>query len=242
MPENGLRPIDDTQPDDLFVCAYPRSGITWFQNIVAGVVFGVDPEYAHDSLIQDLVPAVNYKQFYKRYGPVAFFKSHFLPQTQYRRVVYLLRDGRDVMVSYYHYLTAMHGKQDFLRLVQGHGLSPCHWHEHVEQWLANPHGADILVIRYEQLQAATARELRRLCDFARLERSDAHLEHIAAKASFAIAREKERQQGWDNQKWPREHAFIRRGAIGSHKDEMSPEVLAAFLNIAGPTLAKLGYG
>jgi hypothetical protein len=241
MPENGLRPIGDTEPQDIFVCAYPRSGITWFQNLVAGVVFGVDPQFAHDSLIQDLVPAVNYKQFYKRYGPTAFFKSHFLPQEQYRRVVYLLRDGRDVMVSYYHYLTAMHGRQDFLRLVEGHGLSPCQWHEHVEQWSANPHNADMLVIRYEDLRQATVRELRRLCAFAGLDRNDAHLEHVAAKASFAIAQDKEKRQGWDNPKWPREHAFVRRGAIGSHKDEMPPAVLAAFLRKAGPTLERFGY-
>ena len=61
------------------------------------------------------------------------------------------------------------------------------------------------------------------------------------KAAFAIAREKEQRQGWDNANWPREHAFIRRGAIGSYRDEMSGEVLAAFVLKAGPTLARLGY-
>src|SRR5687767_15231360 len=115
MAENGLQPIRETSAADVFICGYPRSGNTWFQNLLAGVVHGVDPEFAHDSLIQDLVPDVHYKRFYKRYGPHAYFKSHALPEPSYRRVVYLLRDGRDVMVSYHHFLTALQGPIDFLR-------------------------------------------------------------------------------------------------------------------------------
>ena len=241
MSENGLCSIHDTALSDIFVCAYPRSGNTWFQNLVAGVVHGVDPEFAHDSLIQDLVPGVNYKRFYKRYGPTAFFKSHELPQEKYRRVVYLLRDGRDAMVSYYHYLTVLNGRIDFLRLVKGKGLTPCFWHEHVQQWAANPFAAEMMVIKYEDLQSSLVRELRRFCDFAGLSRSDAHLEYIAAKASFSKARAKELQMGWDNKLWPREKAFIRRGVVGSYRDEMPPQVLAAFVEKAGPTLARFGY-
>src|SRR5436305_13144121 len=110
MAENGLQPISETAASDIFVCSYPRSGNTWFQNRLAGVVHGVDPEFAHDSITQDLVPDVHYKRFYKRYGDVAYFKSHALPQKDYRRVVYLLRDGRDAMVSYYHFLKVLRGK------------------------------------------------------------------------------------------------------------------------------------
>lgn len=241
MPDSGLRPIADTLPADVFVCSYPRSGVTWFQNLLAGIVFGVDPEFAHDTLIQDLVPDVHYKTHFKRYGPIAYFKSHALPQEKYRRVVYLLRDGRDVMVSYYHFLTALQGKLDFLRLVQGVGLSPCQWHEHVNPWLANPYGAEMMVLRYEELQADPVKELRRFCGFARLTRDDAHLARVVAKASFANAQAKEVRDGWDNTTWPKDQAFVRRGVVGSFRDEMPAEVLRAFMERAGPTLARLGY-
>lgn len=239
--ENGLIPINETAPTDVFIVGFPRSGHTWFQNLVAGVVFGVDPEFAHDSLIQDLVPDVHYKQYFKRYGPIAYFKSHALPTKGYRRVVYLLRDGRDAMVSYWHFLTALNSSVDFLRLVEGEGLAPCQWHEHVERWLANPFQAEILVIRYERLQSAPLDEMQRFCSFAALDRDIAQLEHVVSKASFAKAKQKEQTQGWENPAWPREHAFIRRGKVGSWRDEMPPAVLAAFLNKAGGTLARLGY-
>jgi hypothetical protein len=239
--ENGLIPISDMAPTDVFLVGYPRSGHTWFQNLIAGAVFGVDPEFAHDSLIQDLVPDVHYKRCFKRYGPVAYFKSHLLPQKSYHRVVYVLRDGRDVMVSYWHFLTALRGKIDFLRLIEGEGLTPCHWHEHVERWLANPYQAEMLIVRYEDLMAAPLCELQRFCAFVGVNRNDAHLEHVISKAAFTRAKAKEQTQGWENPAWPREHAFIRRGEVGAWRDEMPADVLAAFLKKAGATLTRLGY-
>jgi hypothetical protein len=241
MAENGLLPIKQSQPADVFVCGFPRSGHTWFQSLLAGAVFGVDPGFAHDSIIQDLVPDVHYKRFYKRYGTTAYFKSHDLPDNRYRRVVYLLRDGRDAMVSYRHFLSALQGQVDFSKLVRGIGVSPCQWHEHVEAWQANPHGAEMITIKYEDLHAAPLAELRRFCTFARIEREDGHLERVIARSAFAVARKKEQEQGWDNLAWPRDRAFIRRGQVGSYRDEMPADVLAAFMERAGPTLAKCGY-
>jgi Sulfotransferase domain len=241
MAENGLRLITEIAPTDIVVCGFPRSGHTWFQNLLAGIVFGVDPEVTHDSLIQDLVPDVHYKRFYKRYPPLTCFKSHALPVPEYRRVVYLLRDGRDAMVSYYHFLRALYGPIDFVRFAQGEGVSPCEWHEHVERWSANPHRADMIIVRYEDLQTATLRELRRFCAFAGLERDNAYLVRIASHAAFTKAKAKERRLGWDNAAWPRDQPFIRRGQIGSWRDEMPPAVLAALLKKAGATLNRFGY-
>src|SRR5438093_1486020 len=92
---SGLVPIGEYEADDIFVVGYPKSGHTWFQNLLVGIVYGMDNRYAPDSLIQDLVPDVHYKKYYRRYMRPMFFKSHMFPTQQYKRVVYLLRDGRD---------------------------------------------------------------------------------------------------------------------------------------------------
>jgi hypothetical protein len=103
----NLRLITDSDADDIFVAGYPRSGNTWMQYLLAGVIFGTDSRLTPDSLIQDLVPDVHYKRFYRRYRTPTFFKTHDLPQPRYRKVIYLVRDGRDAMVSYFHYLNAL---------------------------------------------------------------------------------------------------------------------------------------
>jgi hypothetical protein len=238
----GWQPIAETDPTDVFIVAYPKSGITWFQAMVAGAIYGLDPERAPDGLVQDLVPDVHYKAAYRRYRTPTFFKSHQLPQPEYRRVVYLLRDGRDVMVSFRHHLQALERRPvDFAELVQGSEHFPCKWHEHVEQWAANPFAAETLLIRYEDLQADAARELGRFCAFVNEPREPAELARVAEQCSFPAMQRREQRLGWDNPAWPSDRRFIRRGMVGSHHDEMPPAVLDSFLRESESTLRRFGY-
>jgi hypothetical protein len=250
----GLARRNEIVDDDVFIIGHPKSGHTWFQNLVAGVIYGIDLDYTPYSVVWELVPEHNWPYF-KRYSTPMFFKTHDLPKPKYRRVVYMLRDGRDVMVSYYHYLKVTRKqeekKTDFLKVVQGQqGIYPFKkWHEHVELWLANPYQAQLLVIKYEDLLQNTVEELQRFCEFMKVKRDRAGLAQVAEKASFRKMREKERRHGlekpewqrpdWPN--WPKEKRFMRRGEMGSYKDEMPAEVLEAFLRDAGETLRKFGY-
>jgi hypothetical protein len=213
------------------------------QSLIAGVVYDIDPETAPDALIQQLVPDVHWQQRPRGPNTPLFFKSHHLPRPEYRRVVYLLRDGRDVMVSYYHHLAALNkAEPDFLGMARGDAqLWPCKWHEHVEAWLANPFDAQMLVLRYEHLQTAPVEALTRLCKFADLRCDEACMARVVKSTSFEKMRLKEASQGFANPVWPRDKFFIRRGQVGSYRDEMPADVLAAFLEDARPTLLKCGY-
>jgi len=239
----GLRSITDFDPKDVFVVGYPKSGNTWVQNLIAGAVYGVDLELTPDSLVQELIPDVHSKKVYKRYSSPVFFKSHAGPDPQYRRVIYLLRDGRDVMVSYYHYLRALKRDPiDLLELVQMRkGLFPCQWHEHVQRWLANPHQAEMLIVKYEDLKRNPMQELLRICAFADFTRSASALEHAIRKASFAAMQKREIALGWENARWPKDKLFVRRGEVGSYRDEMPPEVQKVFLREAKVVLQQTGY-
>lgn len=239
----GLVPNTVFAEDDVFIVGYPKSGNTWFQNLVAGVIYGIDPEYAPYSLVSDLIPG-HRKRYYRRYRTPMFFKSHYLPRPEYKRVVYLLRDGRDVMVSCFHHLRAVRGKEiDFLKVVQGEErIFPYEtWHEHIERWFSNPYDAEMLVIKYEDLKKDPVNELQRFCIFVDVEREASFLEKIAQKASFEKMRHKETLYGIDNPNWSKDQHFIRRGQVGSYKSEMAPEILEMFLHEAGDTLKSHGY-
>lgn len=229
--------------EDVFIVGYPKSGNTWFQDIVSGVVFGLLPEFAPPILVQDIVPDVGASTpHYKRYATPMFFKSHAMPTPDYKRVVYLLRDGRDAMVSFHHHIAAMENRKvDFLETVQTGRSLPCKWHEHVEAWLANPFQAKMIVIKYEELKNNTAHELGRFCDFVGLSRSPEFLKMIAEGTDFEKMRDKEIKLGLGDPQWPKDKTFRRRGCVGSYKDEMPPEVLSAFLKDSGDTLRRCGY-
>ena len=240
-----LVPIDQVEPNDVFLVGYPKSGNTWFQNLAAGAVYGVLPEFAPPSFLHlDLVPDVHQKRFYKRYSNPMFFKSHHLPLPEYRRVVYLLRDGRDVMVSYFRALEARQKIFQFEEMVaQDQQLFPCKWHEHVATWMKNPFGAEMLIVKYEDLHADPVRELKRFCRFARIERPDDFLEMVAGSAAFAKLQGREKRLGravTTSERQPNK-PFFRRGIVGSYQDEMPENVRAAFLTEATEALQAAGY-
>jgi len=239
----GFVPISEYSRRDIFIVGYPKSGNTWFQHLVAGVVFGVDPGLGPFALAQELVPDADAVKYYRRYASEMFFKSHALPRPEFRRVVYLLRDGRDVMVSYKHYREVVDKvKYAFPEFVSPHAdVFPCHWPTHVDAWAQNPYRAQVLWIKYEDLLSRPVRELERFCAFVGITRDTAHLRAVAEAASFAKFRAKEAKEGFTDPRFSPPKFFFRRGVTGSYKDEMPPEALEIFLGRAAGTLRRHGY-
>ncbi|HWF19530.1 MAG TPA: sulfotransferase domain-containing protein [Verrucomicrobiae bacterium] len=241
---DGFSAINQRLPEDVFIVAYPKSGVTWFQNLVCGLAYGLDSGMSPPWLVNDLVPDIHITRFYRRYATPMYFKSHCLPRPEYRRVVYLLRDGRDVMVSFKHYEETLKRKTlDFLQFVTcEESLFPCKWHRHVEEWSKNPFKAEMLVIKYEDLLEQPVPQLERFCEFVNLSRKRDEISEIVEEAQFQHLHDKEDKFRCDRlEKWPAGKFFFRRGVVGSHKDEMPPEVLQAFLSDASETLRRHGY-
>jgi hypothetical protein len=234
-------PLDSgLNKDDVLLVAYPKSGITWFRVMAAAAIYGADPEYLPNSLLDWLIPELIDPIYYKRWQTPMLFKTHELPRPNFRRVVYLIRDGRDVAVSYFHFLKAVGEEVTFAKMVEpGYEVYPCTWTKHVESWLANPYGSDMLMIRYEDLKGHPLTELTRFCKFLGISRGDDLLKLIVEKTSFARMRQKELKEGFHT--FPKDQAFVRRGIIGSFKDEMPKEVLETFTGYSRDTLSKLGY-
>ena len=240
-------PISEFSVNDIFVVGYPKSGNTWFQNIMAGLAYGVNPGQTPDQVVQDLVPDVHYKRYYRRYSETMFFKSHFFPRPDYRKVIYIVRDGRDVMVSYFHYLQALKSQKDISinfeqMLLEREGLFQRRfWHEHIEAWLSNPYQAELIVVRYEDMLSNFAEELEKICQFFDIDVSKKRLEELGQQTAFKKMQSKEIKFGVNNPAWPQEKRFVRRGKAGSYKDEMPPALQRAFLEQASDFLLKLDY-
>ncbi|ASC69625.1 Sulfotransferase domain protein [Halomicronema hongdechloris C2206] len=240
-------PISEFFDNDIFIVGYPKSGNTWFQNILAGLIYGVNPEFTPDSVIQDLIPDVHYKRYYRRYRTSMVFKSHSFPRPDYRKVIYIVRDGRDVMVSYFYYLKVLRERQGIdisfeQLLLEKDGLFQKKlWHEHVEAWLKNPYGADLILIKYEDMLHNFVGELENICKFIGFDAPRYRLEEIERQTAFNKMRSKEMKFGMNNPAWPKDKLFARRGKAGSYKDEMPIEIQKYFLQTASDSLSKLNY-
>jgi hypothetical protein len=242
LEDQHMYPVSYSEPQDVFVAGYPKSGNTWMQQLLTGTVYGMDMHHVPDRLSQETVPDLHAKRFYKRFRDECLFKTHRLPHPRYRRVIHLVRDGRDVMASYF----AMNenlGKDITLRemIEEGKGVHPCEWHEHTRQWIENPHDADLIRVRYEDLHTQPLPELRRVCSFLQIERDDSLLNRVIDGCSFDRMQEKEEKYGWENEDWPDDKRFVRRGKIGGYVDEISNDLIEVFENKAQDSLRDLGY-
>ena len=150
--------ISNKRPWDITIVAWPKSGMTWLQNIVASIMYDAVGMNTPLSVVRELIQDVHEKTRYMRHSERMFFKSHGLPRdidTKY--ALYLVRDGRDALLSYYHYLnnTEQPHKWDELVSKYQHGdIWPGKWGDHVNSWrIYSAVGVRIHVafLRYEDL-------------------------------------------------------------------------------------------
>lgn len=228
LPE-GFLPIKQSSDNDIFIAGFPKSGNTWMQNLIVGLLYGVNTSFLPDILTQELVPDVHGKVYYKRFNKIVFFKTHDLPQKHMKRVIHLVRDGRDVMVSYYA-MNKVLRKETTLKemIVDGKNIYPCRWHTHTRKWLDNPYNAEILIVKYEDLLNNPYQELKEILNFSGIERSDEMIHQSINGNSFNEMKRKEKEFGWNNKNWDKKENFIRKGKKGTYKKEMPEELITYF--------------
>lgn len=238
-------PISETQDQDVFIAGFPKSGNTWMQNLISGVLFGISTEFLPDKLTQELVPDMHYKKHYKRFLDFTCFKTHDLPKKKYRRVIYLVRDPRDVMVSYFHFKKHLGLKSNIEEMVLSQDGELNQWKKHVNQWKLNPFNSEIIITRYEDLVNETSGEIKKIGDFLKVERSDEVLKNAVAGNSFKMMQKKEELLGLDNEKndliRKSGGKFFRKGKIGSYKEELSEDLINKISVIAQEEMKYFGY-
>ena len=168
-------------------------------------------------------------------------KTHDLYTPKFKKVIYIVRDGRDVMVSYYQYLTdRRHYQGTFLDFLSERYHWPSSWRAHVESWLSDEIQVKVLLVCYEQLHEHTAPEVKRMARFIDLPCDSNRIEWAIANSSFEHMHQTEKKQGV-GAKALRERRFVRRGVVGDWQHNFHGTHKKVFKNSANPILLQLGY-
>jgi hypothetical protein len=242
MDANGFTPMGEFNKGDVFVCGWPKSGNTWCQRLFSGLMWGLDTSVLTDQLAQFLQPDVQYKKFYYRFRTPMLFKSHLLPQPDYRKVIFLVRDGRDALVSYWKMMKQVDpdlSLEDIFDM--GDELFPCSWERHAESWLQNPYEAEVMTLRYEDLLGDPVGQLSRVGAFLGITRPAEELSGIVRGAGLDNMRVIAHLHGWDNKNSPLNEAFLGQGRSGGYRSEMTAELQERYLDRAGHMLGRMGY-
>lgn len=164
-----------------------------------------------------------------------------------RAALYVVRDPRDVAVSY-----AFHNHSDHAGAVAQLGdpelaLGPTSgqlrqrlagWSGHVRSWLDQRH-IRVHQVRYEDLLEDTVGTLRRAVEFVGLECSEEEIAAAVRNARFDELQRQEREHGF------RERVgtamFFREGRAGAWRETLPPELAQVIERDHGDVMKRLGY-
>ncbi|MFN8323585.1 MAG: sulfotransferase domain-containing protein [Chitinophagales bacterium] len=219
-----LMQIREILSDDIYLVSYPKSGNTWLRYLVAYMITNDDSLITLDQL-EYLVPDVYVsKDIIDRKKSGRIIKTHDTFFEDFPRVIYIYRDYRDVILSYFHYQTSLklfNGSfSEFIRSDQLHTPFGS-WKSHVNKALsASVLKPDtFLLLSYESLKNDFENSLRRIADFCSIQ-LNVPFDLIQKKTNFESLKFLEETHGGWFSRLSNEH-FFRKGEIGNWKGNIS---------------------
>jgi hypothetical protein len=238
---------DSIYPDDVFIVSYPKSGNTWVRFLVGNYLTGNDCTFENcHRITPDLHMNPEYCSEVER---PRFIKSHAPYRSQYPKVVYVVRDGRDVAVSYYHHCIRKGQIESdtsfpaFLKMFnEGEADEFGRWGQHVTSWIER--GNQFLVVKYEDLQQDAESELRRVLEFAGVAVREEPLTEAVEASSFENMKETEEKERHRIERLKEDaptKRFMRKGKTGEWRTYFNSELHKDFLEAHGEGLHRGGY-
>jgi hypothetical protein len=245
-------------PDDVFLVSYPRSGNTWTRFLLGNLISRDPVTFAN---IESLIPEIyfNPDRVMRALPRPRLIKSHECFQPHYRHVIYIVRDPRDVAVSFYHHnvkagnIPDNYPMADFVpRFINAEfDMKWGSWSEHARSWLLLRHGKPgFIFLRYEDMKLQPLEELERIAallrtlSFSSIETSNGQLQRAIELSSPERMRALEKQQANDwvlTRSTRSDKPFVRSATAGAWKQQL-PEASVALLEKAwGNLMRSLGY-
>jgi hypothetical protein len=241
-------------PDDTFLVSYPRSGSTWLRFLIGNLVHPDTPvTFAN---VESYVPYVDIHPdsvLLKAPRP-RILETHepFFPA--YPRVIYIVRDPRDVAVSYHYilikdrHLPDGFPMEEFLPLFlagKDFGVRLGSWTDHVMSWVRMRQGTEgFLLVRYEDLLEDTPRELARLAEFLHVPPAPDRITHAVEMSSASRMRtlEKTEWRLWATTRRSRpDRPFVRSAKSGDWRSTLAVESVSAIESAWADAMRVLGY-
>lgn len=243
-------------PDDTFITSYPKSGNTWVRFFVSNLL--LDNDRTDFTNVDQQVPDI-YKvdsHALQLISRPRFMKSHQPYTPRYPRVLYLVRDVRAVVSSYYRQRLRMGvipvGLPIFKftqMFVDGSIAQFGPWDKHVTGWIAakkNDANKDsFLLVRYEDMIRQRSEAFRRITDFLRISRSDQQIQDAYVRSSFDRMRTLEEKAGaeWLEKRRAKDTSipFMYSGETNSWERDLDAPSKQLLTDRYGPLLSQLGY-
>jgi hypothetical protein len=241
-------------PNDIFLVSYLRSGSTWARFLVGNFLYQ-DKTVSFTNLNQ-LIPVIDGHPDHRLRRLPRVLKSHECFDPRYPRVVYFVRDPRDVAVSFYFYnlkvreLPEGYPLDDFVdRFLSGRTVDYADrlgsWEDHVLSWIRLRRGRNTFcLVRYEDLLTDPGRELARMASLFGVDPAPERIQRATTLSSAENMRSLETKEWrrWGTTKGTREDIpFVREAKSGGWRKHLSENAVRKIETAWGGTMQELGY-
>jgi hypothetical protein len=244
----------EVRSNDTFVVSYPRSGNTWTRFLIANLVY--PQQEVSFTNIERLIPDTSSQssRALKATPSPRIIKTHQYFDHRYPRVIYIVRDPRDVVLSYYDFQRKYRQVQDgypLERYVDDFVFGRIGsrdwgtWGENVASWMATRGQADtFLLLRYEDMIAKPVQQLGRISAFLNVNADHDRLQSIVDRCSADRMRELEQQQSQDwvaTKNRRKDIPFVRVATSGGWRTLLPVASLATIESAWGNVMTGVGY-
>uniref|UniRef100_A0A2I2YIA3 Sulfotransferase n=1 Tax=Gorilla gorilla gorilla TaxID=9595 RepID=A0A2I2YIA3_GORGO len=246
----------EAKPDDLLICTYPKAGTTWIQEIVDMIEQNGDVEKCQRAIIQHRHPFIEWARppqssetgihhvaqaglkLLSSSNPSASTSqsakiTDLLPPSFWEnncKFLYVARNAKDCMVSYYHFQRMNHMLPDpgtweeyFETFINGKVVWGS-WFDHVKGWWEMKDRHQILFLFYEDIKRDPKHEIRKVMQFMGKNVDETVLDKIVQETSF----EKMKENPMTNRSTVSKSimdqsisSFMRKGTVGDWKNHFT---------------------
>lgn len=234
-----------SRKSDRYIAAFPRSGSTWLRTVLSGIM---DPEKGFEpAVFNQRIPSVGaqYLSLIASLPDPRLIFTHSVFRRSVHRAVYLVRDGRDSVVSFYHMETTRAGVKlefpEWFDLYCMRRFGP-RWDNNVESWLTRGKdflGDNLLFVKFEEIKKNPLPHLLKITSFLNMEADDAAISRALEAASIDNAREREKREK-RNLSDPNA-SFYRGGKTGQWQEQLNGALYDRFLKLSSRALSLAGY-
>lgn len=208
--------------------------------------------HLHAAVLQLAAAELTLRKVHDRYWYAPGGDAVF-PAPLTRAAIYLLRDPRDVAVSYaYHRGLPLDQIIDIMadpaatiaNLADGQRRQlpqPVgNWSEHVASWV-DQREVPVVLLRYEDLRRNPLAGLRTAAEHLGISFRESDLQASVEAARFDVLKAQEQAEGFRERRSRATAPFFRRGVAGGWVDELTPVQQARIVADHGATMKRFGY-
>lgn len=245
---------------DVFIVGHPKSGNTWLTYMLAILLYKDNHYHITLSNLAEYIPFIHgddraIASYSNLSEPRIFRNEQPVYPELYPKAIYVIRDPRAVLASYYHhYCTVTNDTKASLRgfvedyLLHGHiknfDTSVSRWDRQVLEWIGrSKENGRVIMIKYEDMVRDRKRVLKNVVAFADIPCTKEDIALAAARGGFETMRAVEEQYGAES--YPGEIGqrgrFIRRGKAEGWLEEMPPNLVERIEYEFGQAMKEAGY-